>query len=488
MSVPVEAVKLTELEGIDFLAVPVLATPTIGLAAGVLPSVSGIVVPTTIDAAWATTASFSAAPGSVFAIRSFEGPTLLLVGVGGGDAEGWRRFGATATRATSTGASLALVVPGGDAPAQEAATTGALLATYKFNTHRTTPERSIASLTVASSSRTGLERSVEAGRVIAEAVEFAKDLINEPPGHLSPSEMAKRSAARLKTSGPLTKVEVWEKARIEKERLGGLLGVAQGSAEPPRLVRGTYTPAKDTAKTRHVVLVGKGVTFDSGGLSLKTGAGMMTMKTDMSGAAVVLAALSACEALGVKVKVTAIAPMTENMPSGTAIRPGDVLTARNGKTMEILNTDAEGRIILADALCLGAELEPTTMIDVATLTGAQVVALGDIAAAYANDPALSSALFDAGALEGEHNWPMPLPPQFRSHIDSEIADMKNIGKTGVAGSISAALFLEEFVGSTTWAHLDIAGPGRSESDSGYQTRGGTAFSLRTLLRYLRQLR
>ena len=252
---------------------------------------------------------------------------------------------------------------------------------------------------------------------------------------------------------------------------------------------GRYVPEKATAKTPHIVLVGKGVTFDSGGLSLKTGAGMMTMKTDMSGAAIVVAALGACDDLGVKVKVTAIAPMTENMPSGSAVRPGDVLTARNGKTMEILNTDAEGRLILADALCIGAEMEPTVMIDVATLTGAQVVALGsDIAASYATDQALSNALFDAGEAEGEHNWPMPLPAYYRSHIDSEVADMKNIGKTGEAGSVSAALFLQEFVGETTWAHFDIAGPGRSEVESGYKTRGATAFSLRTLLTYLRTLR
>jgi leucyl aminopeptidase len=487
MGVPVTAAKLTELRSADVIALPLSAEPSLGFAAEVGAKVAGVDVPSGVTAAWAKKVQFTAGAGEVFALRQLDGPTLLLIGVGAGDDEGWRKFGAAAVRAASPKNTVGLVVPAGNAAAQEAASLGAMLATYRFNTHKSTKAETVAKIVVASSLKTGLDASLRAASATAEAVAFAKDLINEPPGHLSPTEMAKRAAATLKTSGARTKVEVWEKARIERERLGGLLGVAQGSIEPPRLVKATYTPAKTTTKTPHIVLVGKGVTFDSGGLSLKPAASMMRMKTDMSGAAIVLGVVAACEALGITVKVTAFAPMTENMPSGTAIRPSDVLTARNGKTMEVLNTDAEGRLILADALCLGAELKPTAMIDVATLTGAQVVALGDIAAAYATTKELSDALFAAGEREGEHNWPMPLPAQFRSHIDSDIADMKNIGKTGEAGSISAALFLKEFVGDTQWAHLDIAGPSDAAGDSGYLTRGGTAFSLRTILRYLREL-
>ena len=487
MKATIQAAKVNELGDVDLLAIAVTSAPTVTLAVDLPAIVAGLSMPTTLTESWAKNVDFKASPGEVFTIRSLDGPVLTLIGVGAGDAEGWRKFGAAAVRVARPHSSVALVVPPRNADAQEAAATGALLASYKFNTHKSTPSESVSSITVAASSNAGLDKAVAAALATTSAVAFAKDLINEPPGHLSPTEMAKRSAATLKAVGPSTKVEVWEKAKIEKERLGGLLGVAQGSFEPPRLVKASYTPAKVTAKTPHVVLVGKGVTFDSGGLSLKPATSMMRMKTDMSGAAIVLGVVSACAALGVKAKVTAFAPLTENMPSGTAIRPSDVLTARNGKTMEVLNTDAEGRLILADALCLGAELNPTVMIDVATLTGAQVVALGDIAAAYATSNELSTALFAAGEREGEPNWPMPLPASFRSHIDSDIADMKNIGKTGEAGSISAALFLKEFVGDTNWAHLDIAGPSDAASDSGYLTRGGTAFSLRTLLRYLRDL-
>jgi leucyl aminopeptidase len=228
--------------------------------------------------------------------------------------------------------------------------------------------------------------------------------------------------------------------------------------------------------------VGKGITFDSGGLSLKTADGMTTMKTDMSGAAIVLGALSACADLGVRVRVTAIAPITENMPGSRAIKPGDVLTMRNGATVEVLNTDAEGRLVLADALVLASELEPDAIIDVATLTGAAVVALGTgIAAVFGNDDRLVQRLRDCGDRAGERLWPLPLPEEYADHIDSDVADMKNIGKAGQAGAIAAAMMLSRFVGETPWAHLDIAGTGRSAESSGYLSKGGTAFGVRTLL-------
>jgi leucyl aminopeptidase len=310
-------------------------------------------------------------------------------------------------------------------------------------------------------------------------------MVNEFPSSMTPTKLAEEATTLLSSAQRVTS-EVWELERIKDEKLGGLLGVARGSHQDPRLVVATYSP--EGTPTHHVVLVGKGVTFDSGGLSLKTAGGMTTMKTDMTGAAVVLGALSACHDLGVRATVTAIAPMTENMPGGQAIKPGDVLIARNGTTIEVLNTDAEGRLILADGLSLAVEMKPDAIIDVATLTGAAVVALGTgVAGLLSNNDELAQSLDEAGKLAGEPLWRLPLVEDYESHIKSEIADIKNIGAPGEAGTISAALFLQRFVDETPWAHLDIAGPARSEKTSGYLVKGGTAFSLRTILSYLRSL-
>ena len=280
-------------------------------------------------------------------------------------------------------------------------------------------------------------------------------------------------------------VEVWDEDRIAAERLGGLLGVARGSTQPPRLVRVEYRPPDPIeidGRVPHLALVGKGITFDSGGLSLKTATGMETMKTDMGGAAAVLGAVDAAAALGARIRITAITPLTENMPGGSATKPGDVLTTRNGKTIEVLNTDAEGRLVLADGLTLAAEAEPDAIIDLATLTGAAVVALGkEIAGLLGNDDDLIAQVRAAGDRAGEPLWPLPLPDDYRSHIDSEVADMRNVGRPGQAGSIAAAMLLREFVGEVPWAHLDIAGPARSDENSRYLSQGGTGFGVRTLV-------
>ena len=236
-----------------------------------------------------------------------------------------------------------------------------------------------------------------------------------------------------------------------------------------------------------MVLVGKGITFDSGGLSIKSVDGMMTMKTDMSGAAAVLATMSALRDLQVDVRVVGIMPTTENMPGGRAIKPGDVLRARNGKTIEVLNTDAEGRLVLADGLSLAAEERPDAIVDVATLTGACVVALGrQIAGLMGNDDRLVARVKDASERSGEQVWHLPLPDDYRRQIDSEVADIKNVGSSGQAGALAAGLFLREFVGQVPWAHLDIAGPAFAESapPAPYLPSGGTGFGVRTLLRYL----
>jgi leucyl aminopeptidase len=263
--------------------------------------------------------------------------------------------------------------------------------------------------------------------------------------------------------------------------------VGQGSAQPTRLVYVTYDP-EPGAVLPHVALVGKGVTFDSGGLSLKPADGMMTMKTDMTGSAVVMAATSVASRLGLRVRITAIAPLTENLVGDKATKPGDVLTIRNGMTIEVLNTDAEGRLILADGLSLAAETAADAIIDVATLTGAQNVALGDeVGALFASSDELATQLLAASARSGEVLWRMPLVDAYESHFESDIADMKNMGKPPRAGSIIGALILRRFTAEKPWAHLDIAGPSRSDAARGYTTKGATAFSVRTLIEYLRAL-
>ena len=270
----------------------------------------------------------------------------------------------------------------------------------------------------------------------------------------------------------------WGARRLVAERGGGILGVGAGSDMPPCLLVLSHRPRR--AK-RRLALVGKGITFDSGGLSLKTAQFMETMKTDMSGAAAVCAAAIATARLGLAVELVAYAPLAENMPGGGAQRPGDVLTIRNGKTIEVLNTDAEGRLVLADALSLAAESSPDLLVDIATLTGACRVALGDkIGGLFGKGDGIARV---AAAAEGagERLWPMPLPADYRPNIDSEIADMKNTGGSRYGGAIAAALLLEEFVGDTPWAHLDIAGPARSEKSEHYIPKGGTGFGVRTLL-------
>jgi leucyl aminopeptidase len=300
---------------------------------------------------------------------------------------------------------------------------------------------------------------------------------------MTPSRLADEARAAAEAGG--VSVSVWGPEEIAEERLGGLHGVALGSAEEARLIRLEYSPEGAGADVPTVALVGKGITFDSGGLSLKTGDGMMTMKTDMSGAAAVIAAMSALRDLDVPVRVIGIVPATENMPGGRAIKPGDVLRFRNGKTAEVLNTDAEGRLVLADGLSLAAEERPAAIIDLATLTGACVVALGrSIAGVMGNDEALVGRVRAAADAAGEPVWPLPLPASYRKDIDSEIADMKNIGKAGAAGALVAGLFLQEFVDGVPWAHLDIAGPARADADDGWIRRGGTGFGVRTLLELL----
>ena len=439
---------------------------------------------------WCTAQGLKEEPGSTAVIRPFEGSTIVIVSLGAtyNNPEHYRLAGAAALRAAN-GSNVAFFLPtsGIEEPgaAAQALVEGALLSSYRYKTTDADATFDVVPLGLPLPSvetHDEVSEGVRRGEIVANAVNWAKHLIDSPPGAMAPKQLAKTVAKRLENDPEVT-VEVWTESRIKEERLGGLLGVGIGSAEPTRLVYASYRPKG--ANLAHVVLVGKGVTFDSGGLSLKTGAGMMTMKTDMSGAAVVMTALSIASRLGLAVHVSAIAPMAENLPGEEATKPGDVLTIRNGMTIEVLNTDAEGRLILADGLCLAVEANPDAIVDVATLTGAQVVALGDeVGAMYATTDELADYFATASARSGELLWRMPLVASYESHIESDVADMKNIGKTGQAGSVSAALLLQHFTDGRPWVHLDIAGPGRAESGRGYVTKGATAFGARTIVELL----
>jgi leucyl aminopeptidase len=439
---------------------------------------------------WCAAQGLKEEPGSTAVIRPFEGSTIVIVSLGAtyNDTENYRLAGAAALR-VANGSSVAFFLPTSciEEPgvAAQALVEGALLSSYRYKSPSVDATFDVVPLGLPLPTVEVHDEVVEAvrrGEVVADAVNWAKQLIDSPPGAMSPKELAKTIAKRLEEDPDVT-VEVWTESRIKEERLGGLIGVGIGSAEPTRLVYASYRP--QGADLAHIVLVGKGITFDSGGLSLKSGAGMMTMKTDMSGAAVVMTALSIASRLGLAVAVTAIAPMAENLPGDRATKPGDVLTIRNGMTIEVLNTDAEGRLVLADGLCLAVEANPDAIVDVATLTGAQVVALGDeVGAMYATTDELADYFATASERSGEPLWRMPLVASYESHIESDVADMKNIGKTGQAGSVSAALLLQKFTDGRPWVHLDIAGPGRAESARGYLTKGATAFGARTIVEFL----
>ena len=322
--------------------------------------------------------------------------------------------------------------------------------------------------------------ALEQGHRVGEAVCFARDLVNEPGGSLTPSRFADLAVEMAEREG--LEITVLDLDAIRKAELGGLLGVSRGSEQPPRFVEIAYAPESEAECRGSVALVGKGLTFDSGGLSIKTGTGMMTMKCDMSGGAAVLGVMAAIAAVVPPVKVTAYVPMTDNMLGGDATRPGDVLTIANGKTVEVLNTDAEGRLVLADALSLACRAEPDAIVDLATLTGACMVALGPkVAGLMGNNEAWVDQLADAAERTGERVWRLPLPDDYKSQLDSSVADMKNIGGPH-GGALTAGLFLSNFVvEGIPWAHLDIAGPAFTDAEEGENTKGGTGFGVRLLL-------
>jgi len=365
--------------------------------------------------------------------------------------------------------------------AAQAVTEGALLGVYSFRRHMTgkAEHGELKRLTIVVADKTRLpllKKGSDKGRILAEATRLARDMVNEPANYMTPSSMAKVAADLAKTYG--LELEVMEREQMRKLGMGALLGVTQGSRQPPKFIALRYRGG-GSAKV-DLALVGKGITFDAGGISIKPSEGMGEMKGDMAGGAAVMAALSAIAQLKLRLNVMALIPCTENLPSGEALKPGDVLTAMNGKTIEIISTDAEGRLVLADALSYAGKLGARRIVDVATLTGSCHVALGDdCSGVFGNNQGLVDKLIAASAVAGELMWQLPMYEQAKEQLKSEVADIKNVGgKWG--GAITAAHFLAEFVGDTPWVHLDIAGTSQSEKERGYIAKGATGVAVRTL--------
>jgi leucyl aminopeptidase len=366
--------------------------------------------------------------------------------------------------------------------AAQAITEGALLGLYLFRKHITKEEDKIGEvkqLSIVSSDKAQpqLEAGSNKGRILAEVTNLARDMVNEPANYMTPIHMAE--AAKKLAGSYRLEINVLEREQMAELGMGALLGVAQGSRQPPKFIT-LYYKGKESTEL-DIALAGKGITFDSGGISIKPSEKLEEMKGDMAGGAAVMAALAGIAQLKPKINVMAIVPATENLPDGNALKPGDVLTAMNGKTIEIISTDAEGRLILADALSYAKKQGAKLMIDIATLTGAIRIALGDICTgAFGNNQELTNKVIAAGAEAGELIWQMPMYDEYKEQNKSDIADIKNVGGR-LAGAITAAKFLAEFVGDTPWVHLDIAGTSLGEKERGYQVKGATGVPVRTLI-------
>ncbi|MFD7691270.1 leucyl aminopeptidase [Streptomyces sp. NPDC059781] len=421
----------------------------------------------------------------------FKAPLVVAVGLGaqpekdsGYDTEALRKAAGVAARTLAGSKKAVFALPLTDAADAGAVAEGVLLGAYSFDAYKDNGKNGKAPLAEAAllggkPRDKAYKAAVERATAVAEELNRARDLINTPPNDLNPEAFAAIAQAAAKEHG--IKVQVLDEKALTKGGYGGILGVGAGSASGPRLVKLSYTSSK--AK-KHLALVGKGITYDSGGISLKPAGHNETMKCDMSGAAAVFAAVVAAARLGLEVNVTGWLALAENMPSGSATRPGDVLRMYSGKTVEVLNTDAEGRLVLADALWAASAEKPDAIVDVATLTGAMMLALGSRTfGIMANDDAFRSAVHEAAEEVGEPAWPMPLPEHLRKGMDSATADIANMGER-MGGGLVAGLFLREFVGEgITWAHLDIAGPAFNEGGPfGYTPKGGTGSAVRTLVR------
>ena len=414
-----------------------------------------------------------------------------------------RDAAANAVRQLTTRTTIAVALPTPDAAALGAVADGAYAGAYSFAKVTSASGKGAAPTAKSSAAKAASGTSpritilselkatkahksaVARAEVLGRARDWARDLVNTPPNLLFPQSFAEAARARARASEAKVTVSVLDEKALAKGGFGGIVGVGQGSANPPRIVTMAWKPAGAKAS---IALVGKGITFDSGGLCLKPAASMLTMKCDMAGAAVVAAVVMAAAELALPVAVTGYLCLAENMPSGTAQRPSDVVTMRNGKTVEIIDTDAEGRMVLADGLCLAGEKNPDAIIDIATLTGAQMIALGNlISGVMANDDAFRDRVISAAQLAGEPAWPMPLPDELRKGLESQTADLAHKSDRW-GGMLTAGLFLESFVDEgTPWAHVDIAGPAFNEKAAlGMNPKGGTGYGVSTLLTLLEQ--
>jgi leucyl aminopeptidase len=435
---------------------------------------------------------FSGKANAAFSVAShgrIPADSVLVLGLGDKGKHkpaALRAFAARAARTTNAekGKSLAIVAPADDEASLRALAEGAQLGAWRFTKYLTgdrAPKARIDATTIITESGgAGARAAIELGAAIGRAVCLTRDLVTEPPNVLNAPELADRAAAMSKENG--LKISVFDKAEIQKRGMHLLLAVNQGSTIEPRFVHMVYSPKKKAQK--RLVFVGKGLTFDSGGLCIKPADGMLDMKVDMSGAANVVGLMAAVAALKPNVEVHGIFAATDNMPDGNAYRPGDVFGSLDGKSVEIINTDAEGRLVLADALAYARALEPDLIVDNATLTGACMVALGNYCSGfYVNRDELATEIEKSAAEAGEQMWHMPLLEDLRDQLKSEIADLKHTGSR-YGGSITAALFLREFVGDVPWAHFDIAGPVTTDKPSGFYVKGATGHPVLTFLRMI----
>jgi leucyl aminopeptidase len=429
-------------------------------------------------------------PGAGRGLGAGPGPVVVAAGLGATPgADDLRRAAGAAVRSLAGTARVALALPLGDPGRLRAAAEGALLGGYEFAGYRTVstvdikPAVGTVTLLVDDPADGEGVAALRRARTVAAAVRLARDLVNTPPSDLYPAALAE--VAREQCRGPGITVEILDEEALRAGGFGGIAGVGRGSHHPPRLVHLSYRRGEPATT---VALAGKGITFDSGGISLKDPAGMHEMKMDMAGAAAVIATVRAVAELELPVAVEAWVPAAENMPGGGAIRPSDVLMMRDGRRVEVVDTDNEGRLILADAIARACEDRPDVVLDIATLTSAQIVALGRVAGVMANDDALREAVVGAADRAGEAAWGMPLPPYLRRELDSDIADIANRG-TRPGGMLAAGLFLREFVApGVRWAHIDIAGPAyHSGSAFGYTPRGGTGAGVRLLVQLIDEL-
>ncbi|HEY8225607.1 MAG TPA: leucyl aminopeptidase [Pyrinomonadaceae bacterium] len=476
------------------LAVAIFKDEKTGAFLQKLDELSGGLVKSAIDAEEFSGKEGETAYFHLVGNNKIKARRLLLVGAG--DAAEYKisnvsQMAGTAVRTLRTkNAKTIAIVPRSEADPQEIAASvveGSIMASFDPDKYRTVDKEEKAVdrivISVEGAKTDALNNGVNIGRIIGESVNFTRDLANEPGAYMTPTDMASRAREIAEEFG--LNLDVLDEARMEQEGMGSLLSVARGSDQPAKLIILKYTPEKYKGDGKELLaLVGKGVTFDSGGISLKPGENMELMKYDMTGGATVMGAMRAIAQLKPPIPVLGVAPCTENLPSGKATKPGDVVRAMTGKTIEVINTDAEGRLILADAIAYAKKLGATQVIDMATLTGAVSIALGDVnAAVLGTDQQLIDEIIASGHEVGEKFWQLPLDKEYSKQIKSDIADIKNVGGRK-AGTITAAAFLKEFADGISWAHLDIAGTAWGDEAKPYRSKGPTGIAVRTLLKFV----